>query len=359
MVPAPQPPPQGRSRPTGTPGTHRTSSCRCENSGNRPLAASAVEKVTSAPEASAPLTRPATRGFGLRGSGAAPTPGVPPPQCFSTPSVYGWKAVKLGERVLPSLTEPLRPRAQVPDSRLYQSLPPPPQTPPVGSGADEGNGEAECVRRLAGSGFFCFAGRVLALSSHRPTLAGFLCLFSQRLPVSVLPSKTQTGQEWRGGFFQIYGHTSGCNRPADAHGEPHTLPLVERPESRTPTGPAGLVPLQRRDSRAPRQRQHLERSVSCLLFTSAFGSDCPRTGQAGSGDSGSRAGARVCLGGQRRAERIVQPAARSGLLLLVFGSESEDICPAFETGILRAIKLPRPCHARRSQILGTAQSPLH
>nr|XP_053767883.1 translation initiation factor IF-2-like [Desmodus rotundus] len=69
--------------PRPTPATLRASCRRCENPGNRLLAAGAVEKVTSAPEANRPFPRPATGAAGRRRPGAAPTPGGLPPHRFS------------------------------------------------------------------------------------------------------------------------------------------------------------------------------------------------------------------------------------------------------------------------------------
>lgn len=73
--------PRGRSPATPTPGAQQRSatpgsrlvySRRCENSGNRPLAAGAMEKVTSAPEAS--RTSPAAGDQGFRAAGGPAPP---------------------------------------------------------------------------------------------------------------------------------------------------------------------------------------------------------------------------------------------------------------------------------------------
>lgn len=87
-VRAPQPPPQGRSSPASAWDPAGASSRRRrENPGNRPLAAGAVEKVTSAAEASHPLL--AAGGEGLRVAGASrrrPDAGWGPfPHCSALP----------------------------------------------------------------------------------------------------------------------------------------------------------------------------------------------------------------------------------------------------------------------------------
>lgn len=123
----------GAQPPRLTPGTRRASRRRCENSGNRPLAASAVEKVTSAPEASRTSHAARDRGFRAQGVRRLPDAGCSPsPTLLSPlrPQLEGGEGGR--ERVPPSLTEPLSPCPQVPDPPLYQLRPPPPQTPPGG-----------------------------------------------------------------------------------------------------------------------------------------------------------------------------------------------------------------------------------
>lgn len=112
-------------------------------------------------------------------------------------------------------------------------------------------------------------------------------------------------------------------------GVPHPTP-DEGPGSRPRMGPVGLAPRQPRDPRAPWRSQHLQRSVSSSFFMSAFGSDRPGSEQASSGDSGSRPECgSVSVGSAGRTspgpspELCLRPAARSLLLLLVFGSESK------------------------------------
>lgn len=71
--PSPAAPTPGAQLRSATPRSRLAYSRRFENSGNRPLAAGAVEKVTSAPEAS--RTSPAAGDQGFRAAGGPAPPG--------------------------------------------------------------------------------------------------------------------------------------------------------------------------------------------------------------------------------------------------------------------------------------------
>lgn len=126
-----RPPGPRRSQPSGlipeakpprpTPATLRASR-RQENPGNRELAAGAVEKVTSAPEANRPFSRPATGGFRQQEARGCPDPGWAPSHRFaaSSPEPRG-EGDDGGGGVPPSLIPPLQTGAQVPDPPLFQA----------------------------------------------------------------------------------------------------------------------------------------------------------------------------------------------------------------------------------------------
>lgn len=163
-VRAPQPPPQGRSSPASAWDPAGASSRRRrENPGNRPLAAGAVEKVTSAAEASHPLLAAGGGRRGASGGRGVPAPPrrrlgpLPPLLCPSGPHSRAAGETR-GRGLPPSLANPLSRDAQIPDSPPPPAKPPPPAEPPRGIlesfavGVLRAAGEAETRARRPGRG---------------------------------------------------------------------------------------------------------------------------------------------------------------------------------------------------------------